>query len=234
MKTIPLVLIALLALAASVQSQDPDSTSAPVAVPTSARILGDIPDGSPPPPQPPKPVFTVAAGDILATSVQQQGGRTITIQRIKPIALPPAPMAAAQVDINDPAIQESIAAVREDSPNEEFLCVAATVFRFKDASARSLVSVWLDGKGEPVTFWSTADFGYLSGCSSYIGSDGITRSLLLLLSTVELDQASALLATHDGEYDPPDISVDPAGQGGFRRHHRASGRHEPCLHPVPA
>ncbi|MEI6607902.1 MAG: hypothetical protein WCP35_21580, partial [Verrucomicrobiota bacterium] len=52
---------------------------APVASPTTACILGDLPDSTPPPPQPPKPIFVVPAKDILTTATQQQCGRTITL-----------------------------------------------------------------------------------------------------------------------------------------------------------
>ena len=58
----------------------------------SARIIGDIPDGTPPPPEPPKPKFIVPAKDILKSKTYQQGGRKITVQRITPIALPVFPI----------------------------------------------------------------------------------------------------------------------------------------------
>ncbi|MCX6867035.1 MAG: hypothetical protein NTV46_12610, partial [Verrucomicrobia bacterium] len=98
MKPLPLVFVAVMALATSVRSQEEANAApsgdatAPPAIPTAtARIIGNIPDGTPPPPQPPKPKFIVPARDILATTTQQQGGRTITLNRIKPIALPPPP-----------------------------------------------------------------------------------------------------------------------------------------------
>ncbi|MCX6866886.1 MAG: hypothetical protein NTV46_11850, partial [Verrucomicrobia bacterium] len=91
------MLVAVMAMAASAHSQEEDATTpgdstvAPVVPPVAARIIGNIPDGTPPLPQPPKPKFIVPAKDILATTTQQQGGRTITLNRIKPIALPPPP-----------------------------------------------------------------------------------------------------------------------------------------------
>ena len=52
----------------------------PVASPTAARILGTIPDGTPPPPAPPKPKLAISSKDVLHTTTHEQGGRTITIR----------------------------------------------------------------------------------------------------------------------------------------------------------
>jgi hypothetical protein len=76
MKPIPLVFFTVLFLTASVRSQDEDaavsgeSTVGPLALPTTARILGNIPDGTPPPP--PQPVFIVPAADILAATTRSR------------------------------------------------------------------------------------------------------------------------------------------------------------------
>ena len=63
MKPLPLALLAVLALVASARSQEEDAP-APIVLPTTARILSDISDGTPPAPQPPKPVFVVPPSDI--------------------------------------------------------------------------------------------------------------------------------------------------------------------------
>jgi hypothetical protein len=89
---------------------------------TTARILGEIPDGTPPPPEPPKPKFIVPAKDILETKVHEQGGRQIIVRKISPIALPPPPLVAPPLDINDPTVQERIAEARDENPADEFLC----------------------------------------------------------------------------------------------------------------
>jgi hypothetical protein len=135
MKAVPFVLVAIMACTASVRSQVMDAATirepvTPVASPTTACILGDLPDGTPPPPQPPKPTFVVAAKDILTTATQQQGGRTITIRRIKPIALPPPPEPApVQTALDQAALQEELAETGVLQPKWDFLFLGATVFR---------------------------------------------------------------------------------------------------------
>ena len=108
MKIFPLVFMVGLATAVIVRSQvadvenSEDISAARATVPTAARILGEIPDGTPPPPVPPKPEFRIPAQDILEATTHEQGGRTITVQQIKPIALPPppAPVETAAVEVD--------------------------------------------------------------------------------------------------------------------------------------
>jgi hypothetical protein len=64
MKPIPLLLPALLAAATLAHSQD-DATRQTATAPTRAHLPDKIPDGTPPPPQAPKPVWTVPAADIV-------------------------------------------------------------------------------------------------------------------------------------------------------------------------
>ena len=82
---IPVALLAALATTVLVRAQDKPTAD----FPTPVRILGEIADGTPPPPEPPKPKFIVPAKDVLETKTHLQGGRTITIRKISPIALPP-------------------------------------------------------------------------------------------------------------------------------------------------
>ena len=46
--------------------------AAPPDVQNLARIIGDIPDGTPPPPEPPKPKFIVPTKDILESKTSQE------------------------------------------------------------------------------------------------------------------------------------------------------------------
>ena len=47
----------------------------PLSEATTARIIGDLPDGTPSPPEPPKPAYIVPAKDILGTEIHEQGGQ---------------------------------------------------------------------------------------------------------------------------------------------------------------
>ena len=158
--------------------------------PTVARIIGDIPDGTPPPPQPPKPEFVVSSRDVLDKKTYQQGGRSITFQRIAPIALPPPPTAVEE-NQNVPLERETTEASEEGSA-EEFVMASATVFHPKGSPALSLVEVWPPKGGQTVQFWSSADFGLLSGISAFTGTDGKTRSLMLMWSASEVESLADL------------------------------------------
>ena len=221
MKTTPLMLVAVMAMAASVHSQETDATApgdstvAPVAPPVAARIIGNIPDGTPPPPQPPQPRFIVPAKDVRATTTQQQGGRTITLRRIKPIALPPPPAPPPAVDMNNPAFQERLAEFREDHPKSDLVMLGATVYRFKDSPARTLVNYWPEGSRKSITFWSSADFALISGIYSFVATDGETRSLFLMWSIQDIDRIADLFDSQGREYHGPNIPAFPVGPATF-------------------
>lgn len=140
MKTTLLLFFLLMASQSLVNSQN-ENTKAATQSSTTARILGSIPDGTPPLPEPPKPKFIVPAKDILETKTHQQGGRTVTVRKITPIDLPPSPV-TPPVDLSDPAIQERIAEFREEHPGHTFLAVGATAYHFADAPPRSHVRIW--------------------------------------------------------------------------------------------
>jgi len=222
MKTLPVALFVALVGSLLVRSQDVpvaptrESAVVPVATPTTARSIGDIPDGTPLPPQPPKPVFVVPARDILATTSQPQGGRTITIQKIKPIALPPPPEPAPPpLAAADPAFQERLAQFKEEHPKSDMVMLGATVYRFKDSPPRTLVTYWPEGRGECVTFWSSADFSLISGIFSFVATDGETRSLFMMWSSTEVDRLADLFAAHGREYEGPNIPNFPTGPATF-------------------
>ena len=234
MKPLPFALFVALVGLAAVRSQDApvaptrESATAPnVAtpampgttrpiLPATARIIGDIPDGTPPPPQPPKPRFVARATDILDSKVHQQGGRTITIQRIKPIALPPPPdPTPIPLAATDPAFQEHLASFREDHPQSNMVPLGASVYHFKDAPPRTLVRYWPDGRGESITFWSSADFSLLSGIFSFVATDGETRCLFMMWGIEDFNSMADLLATLNRGHGVSNIPDFPDGPATF-------------------
>ena len=222
MKPLPLLLSTVMVLAASVRAQDAATaasgrpTVGPVVASTTARIIGSIPDGTPPPPQAPKPQFVVPARDILATTSQQQGGRTITIRKIKPIALPPPPAPAPQpLDATDPAFQARLAEFREAHPQSNMVSLGATVYRFTDSPPRTLVTYRPVGRGESITFWSSADFALIAGIYSFVATDGATHSMFMMWSSTEVGRLADMLAAHGHKYDGPNIPAFPAGPATF-------------------
>ena len=212
MQPIRLVLLAALACLSTASSQDEKAATAPAI----ARIIGDLPDGTPPPPEPPKPRFIVPAQDILDTQIHQQGGRKIIVQKISPIDLPPPPLAAPPVDKTDPAFQARIAAFRANHPKNELIRIGANVYHSQVSAPRTLVTYWPNNNDEPpVTLWSSADFSLLWGFASFVGSDGKTRSLMMTWSNLYTDSQQRLFARLGKPYIAPQIPDFPPGKATF-------------------
>lgn len=217
MRPLPLALLALLVVTAFARSQDEPITGSHLESAT-ARILGEIPDGTPPPPAPPKPEYRIASRDILSTAIHEQGGRTITIREIKPIALPPPPPPApALTPEQEAAYREQIAEYREDHPKSDLLFIGATVFRSKDSPPRTLVRYWPGGKGGNITFWSSADFALIAGgINSFMDAAGDTHHLLMGWGNVDIERMAELHTAAGREYDVPELPDFAAGKATFQ------------------
>jgi hypothetical protein len=225
------LIIGLCSAASAVFSQTnddvrPDTSS----VITTARILGGIPDGTPPPPQPPKPEYHISAQDVLSTTSHQQGGRTITIRKIKPIALPlpPTPGEAVPAEM-DTGFSRRIAEYREEHPKSRLLFLGATVFRSKDSPPRTLVRYWPEGAGGDITFWSSADFSLIAGgINSFIDSAGDTHHMLMGWGNVDIERMAELYAAKGRKYDAPDLPEFPEGKAAFE----ITGDRQPTVEEV--
>lgn len=224
MKTCPFVLVVALATAVSVRSQDMDVENSEYLnedfenVPTAARILGEIRDGTPPPPFPPKPEYPISARDILSTTSHEQGGRTITIRQIKPIDLPPPPP-PAEITLAEPGTEFSarLAEYREAHPRNELLFLGATVFRSKDYPARTLVRWWPQGGRGTITFWTSADFALIAGgINSFADTAGDTHHMLIGWGNEDVDRMAEIYAAAGLEYDSPAPPDFPEGKATFQ------------------
>lgn len=228
MKLVPLVLLTFIAAASIVHSQDEptDGSTEVGASVTAARILGNIPDGTPPPPAPPKPEFRIPKRDVLDTATHEQGGRTITIQQIKPIALPPPPPPAeVTVSDQDDEFNQRLAEYREAHPKNELLFLGATVFRSKDSPPRTLVRWWPQGSKGTITFWSSADFALIAGgINSFADSASDTHHLLMGWGNLDIDRMAELRAAKGMEYDAPDMPDFAKGKATFQ----ITGDHQPA------
>lgn len=223
MKPITRIIPVLLAAAPLAHSQDEvtavprESTTAPVPAPATARILGEIPDGTPPPPAPPKPEFRIASRDILDTVSHEQGGRTITIRQIKPIALPPPPAPVEPSAEVKAEFSQRLAEYREEHPKSGLLFLGATVFRSKDSPPRTLVRYWPEGGREDITFWSSADFALIAGgINSFVDSAADSHHLMMGWGNVDIDRMSELQTAKGREYDAPDMPEFAEGKATFQ------------------
>lgn len=178
-----------------------------VASPTAARILGNIPDGTPPPPSPPKPEFVIQKRDILDRKIHEQGGRNITIQQIKPIALPPPPPPVEPTTaVQDKEFSECLAECRATHSTHELLFLGATVFRSNDSPPRTLVRWWPQGGGDHITFWSSADFALIAGgINSFADTTGNIHSLFMGWGNVDIDRMTELHGGSGREYNVPEM-----------------------------
>ncbi len=218
MKPIPLLLLASAACLAPVLSQDakdslPEETAA---IPTAARILGSIPDGTPPPPEPPKPKFNVIAKDVRETKSIQQGGRTITLREINPIALPPPPPPPEPLTPEaEAAFRERVAAYRANHPRTKMAFLSATVFRSKDSPPRTLVRCWPEGKRQTITYWSSADFGLISGIHAFADSAGANHAMLMGWGYADVESMGEINAARLKAYGTTAPPAFPDGKASF-------------------
>lgn len=216
MKPIHFALAAFVTSLSTARSQDE-----PASAPTSARIIGEIPDGTPQALEAPKPGFIVPPKDILESETHLQGGRKIIIQQINPIDLPFPPEPPTPVErtsAENAAFRQKIADYRAAHPVPETLLIGATVYRSKDTAPRTLATIQQKTEGDDrkiITFWSSADFALLSGVSNFMGSDGRKLSLMMSWGNQDIDRTTEMLAAHGRVYHAPAIPELPPGNATF-------------------
>jgi hypothetical protein len=219
LRSIPALLaIAMLGRAQEEASSLSSETSTASVALTPARILGEIPDGTPPPPAPPKPEFRIPAQDVLNTTSHQQGGRTVTIREIKPIALPPppAPVEPSTSEV-DPEFSQRLADYRLAHPRSGLLFLGATVFHSKDSPPRTLVRYWPEGKGGDVIFWSSANFTLIAGgITTFMDAAADTHHLFMGWGSVDIDRMTEIQAAKGRKYNAPEIPEFPEGKASFQ------------------
>jgi hypothetical protein len=212
MKPVPSLFLTFIASSALAISQDeptgalPESSAAPAAIETTARILGEIPDGTPQPPAPPKPEYKVEKRDVLATSTHEQAGRTITIRQIKPIDLPPPPQPARASAAASEEFAQRLAEFQKTHPRAGLMLVGATVYRSKARPPRTLIHIWPEGGGKPIELWSSLDMALVAGgINSFQDSAGNNHHLMIAWSNLDIDRLSDLFAAKGKAYAPPDM-----------------------------
>ncbi len=212
MKTKPFVFLAMLATAAFAHSEE---QAAPA--PTTARIVGEIPDGTPAPAAP-QVEFVVPAKDVLETTTHElEDGRTVTIQRIKPIDLPPPPEETAPAPaVNNAAFQQRLANIQAQRQQSTPVSLGVTVYRSASQPPRSLVTYRPVGSSDAITFWSSADFSLLTGVSKFISTDGKTHPLWMMCHSENADNTAAFRARHGLPYQAPQIPSFPEGNATYQ------------------
>jgi hypothetical protein len=202
--TLPVILIASLSLVGGAQEE------------IRAHIPYKIPDGTPPPPEPPKPVWTVPATDVVSEKTHPDAGRTITVRQIKPIPLPEPTEPPAPVELSEETRQR-MAEYLAKHPRHQMLGIGATVYRLENDVTRTLVRVWITGQ-EPVSFWSSGDFSLLSGVGTFIDNQGETRALFMMWSIFDSNRFAKRMAELGKVYSPPAIPELPSDKAAYLIH----------------
>lgn len=221
MKSSSNALVFLIALALPASSQDQAgavSGKLEILKPeqATAQIIGPVPDGTPPPPAPPKPEFEISAREILRSTVHSQGGREITVSRIKPIVLPPPPAPEEPAALSED-FRQRLAEYREVHPRSGLLFLSATVYRQKDGPPRTFVRYWPDRVRQEIQFWSSADFALIAGgVKSFADTEGRKHHIFMGWGNVDIGRMSDLLAARGRTYQIPKIPSFPAGKASFQ------------------
>jgi len=142
------------------------------------QIIGDLPDGSL------KieielPKFTIANKDIIGKRLIEEGGRTIELRKIRPVSLPAPPPAVPSPPLDHPLVQQRLAIAAEESGDHDFMLMGSTVYHPSNGPTCSFVSLHPIGPGEPITFWTSANFALLTGFASFVDSTGKVRSIIM-------------------------------------------------------
>jgi hypothetical protein len=168
---------------------------------TRAHIPYKIPDGTPPPPAPEKPVWTIPAADVITEKSHVEGGRTITVREIKPIALPPPPAdndGLANSEENDfdldPNSVDGIGLVNLGF-NEEITDYETMSFRKdhpSDLYEQDSVPGWLAAAGEHIEIWDEGDGNPYVELQSHLGAHGVKQEAGHILEILEEEDADGI------------------------------------------
>jgi hypothetical protein len=207
-------LIALLASTALLRSE-----IEPTAPLSSPILLNEIPDGSPAPEPAPVPGYEVKPSDILDSRSVEQDGRTITIQEIKPIDLPPPPEENPDppAPVVTPDFSQRLAEFRAQRKAINTVHLSAKVYRFPANATRSLVTCWPGGTGVRFTFWSSADFSLIAGgIQTFADTAGQTHQLFMSWGIADEARQQVAAIRRGVPYTPPNPPVFPTGPATFQ------------------
>jgi hypothetical protein len=138
-----------------------------------------------------QPGLVVPAADVVSLRVLKQGECEITVQEIKPMALPQPVAGPSTLNEAIPAIKERLAHLSQEVPDYKICRVGATVYHSESSESRSLFT-YQSGELELqlISFWSSMDASLLQAISQYVGADGIPRGLVMAWSVGDMNSIS--------------------------------------------
>ena len=207
----PLLVLALLGPIVVAQEKE----TAPVQISGEANLLGEVADGTPPPPASPPELPDFRIED---TTVRQLPDRKVTVHRVEdpgltPLPPPPEPMTEEELTAwrNSPEYQAFVAKAQEYNRKTRWAFVSATVYDHE----RTQLQWWIPGDRErnlaPRSFeaWSNIDFLHLCGFHSF-EYEGIEYRLLMLVCGMDTVKWRQFLAERDRELQLPESPELPA------------------------
>ncbi len=167
---------------------------------------------------------------VLDTTIHQLEDRRLIVERVSGIAIPdpPEPVVREQAS---PATTEQLAfaaeqwrAHREAHP---WIHAGATVYRLPDGLSLTHVNKWQVNSGEPVSFWSSADFSLLAHPGSFVTPDGVHYSMLLFHSVHDVGLWKQFMHRRGVDYEMPAFPEFPDGQATWMPAERVDGEDPP-------
>jgi hypothetical protein len=175
-----------------------------------AKIIGELPDGSASLEAAPAPQLVIDTKDIVSTRTVKVGEARLVIQKVTPVELPSLEepvtgeikplLQSLESDTllrrGESATNDQTRSVRlpQAKPAPPLLFVGATVYQTSGQPDRALTLVRYSPTPDapPVTFWSSANWNYLTGFSSFADSKGTPYNLLLAASSVDVSDLSGV------------------------------------------
>jgi len=164
--------------------------------PGAPRIVGNVADGTPSPPVPPKPDIS-ANFRVLRETVRREDGRTVTYRRVEaPLPALPKP-APPHPDISDPAVRAAFAAAQAEEAkivSRDILPFDVTVYDHSLSFVRWIRRDPETGEAHPFSAWlpEEIDASLLAGVGEIeFGSEGVRHRVGILLGATAIDTVIA-------------------------------------------
>ena len=212
----PLLALALLGPIVVAQEEE----AAAVQISGDANLLGEVADGTPPPPGPPPELPDFRIED---TTVRRLPDRKVTIHRVEdpdlpPLPPPPEPMTEEELQAwrSSPEYQAFVAKAQEHYRKTRWAFVSATVYDHE----KTHLQWWIPGDRErnlaPKCFeaWSNIDFLHLCGFGSF-EYEGTEYMLLMLVCGMDTGKWRQVLAERGRELHLPASPGLPVGQPAY-------------------
>ncbi len=161
-----------------------------------------------------RPRLRVAGEDILSTRTVDLGERRVTFEKVRPLSLPPI-REAVRTELDGTAIAD-LEAFAEQVREQHYVFVSGTVYvRNADPkSAKSLVRLWSNRKGQPLSVWVNANMLWFGGFAEYEAEEGDYSLMLLMSETpVEAWEEAARMGGHEApDFQIPEFGEDDTGE----------------------